>query len=163
MVHGSNLNWNRCIRLHLLWVNSYANERKCKLWRYDESAYCLYTAAPSPQWKIRKGGGCTQDFDLGHTLLYSSIVGVTTVRLHTTFPLWKYLTLANCSSKNFCPWTLFLDFHSNTTLMNDMEIFWSFNDSRSQRCCDTGCSDTPTVKANSLTWCNSCCFCSLLQ
>ena len=41
------------------------------------------------------------------------------------------------------------------------DLFWSFNDSRSQRCCDTGCRDTPTVKANSLTWCNSWCFCSL--
>ena len=43
------------------------------------------------------------------------------------------------------------------------DLFWSFNDSRSQGCCDTGCRDTPTVKANSLTWCNSCCFWSLLQ
>ena len=59
-------------------------------------------------------------------LLCFSFAGATTVRPHTTFPLWKYLTLANCSSKNFCPWTLFLDFHSNTTLTNDNEIFLKF-------------------------------------
>ena len=31
------------IRLHLLWVNAYANEQKCKQWRHDESNYTYST------------------------------------------------------------------------------------------------------------------------
>ena len=33
----SSFNWYTCIRLHLLWVNSYANEQKCKQWRHNGS------------------------------------------------------------------------------------------------------------------------------
>ena len=92
----------------------------------EHSTYNLYTA-PSPHppsKKFGKGEAVHRLLTWGHTLLCNSFAGATTVRLHTTFPLWKYLTLANCSSKNFCPWTLFLDFHSNTTLTNDMETFF---------------------------------------
>ena len=57
----------------------------------------------------------------------------------------------------------FVHEHCSTTFSQTLhwwmtwKLFWSFNDSRSQQCCDTGCRDTPTVKANWLTWCNSCC------
>ena len=57
----------------------------------------------------------------------------------------------------------FVHEHCSTTFTQTLhwwmtwKLFWSFNDSRSQRCCDTGCRDTPIVKANWLTWCNSCC------
>ena len=33
---SNNLSRNRCIRLHLPWVNLHANEQKCKQWRHDE-------------------------------------------------------------------------------------------------------------------------------
>ena len=34
---SDNLSRNSCIRVHLPWVNFYANEQKCKQWRHDES------------------------------------------------------------------------------------------------------------------------------
>ena len=57
----------------------------------------------------------------------------------------------------------FVHEHCSTTFTQTLhwwmtwKLFWSFNDSRSQRCCDTGCRGTPIAKANWLTWCNSCC------
>ena len=57
----------------------------------------------------------------------------------------------------------FVHEHCSTTFSQTLhwwmtwKLFWSFNDSRSQRCCDTGCRDTSIIKANWLTWCNSCC------
>ena len=57
-----------------------------------------------------------------------------TLRLQTALP--RTVVHEHCSS------TFTQTLHWRMT----WRFFWSFNDSRSQRCCDTGCRDTPTVR-----------------
>ena len=93
----------------------------------EHLTYSLCTAAPSSQ-SIRKGGSCTQAIAYGlrsyPTVFFlckchycSSSHNIFTLKIpYACKPLFQELL----------PWTLFHDFHSNTTLMNDMEIVLKF-------------------------------------